>query len=309
MIKGIYAAVLTPIDGEGAPHTRRLIDHGRWLLATGCDGLSVLGTTGEATAFCEAHRKALLEDLVGADIAPSALMPGTGCCAIDDTVSLSRHALSLGVTDVLVLPPFYYKDVDTEGLYRYFAQVIEGVGDDRLRLYLYNFPRMTGLNLGPDLVARLRAAFPDQMAGMKDSAGDLDALVAMARAFPGFQVLTGWDDLILPSLRDGGAGAITAVCNVGQGLAHQLMEAFQAGDDGAAEQAHMRLAALQTAITAHPLTAALKEILAVHGGDMAWRRVRPPLVELDPDAAERLHRDLKALDFAPPPLQALAFDG
>ena len=132
---GVFAAVLTPLDAALAPDHAALARHCRWLLANGCDGLAVLGTTGEANAFSVDERLAILEGLAEAGIPAGALLPGTGCCAVPDTVALTRRALELGAAGVLMLPPFYYKKVSDDGLFAAYSEVIERVGDARLRVY------------------------------------------------------------------------------------------------------------------------------------------------------------------------------
>ena len=182
----------------------------------------MLGTTGEANSFSVEERIAMLERLLAAGIPAGRLLPGTGCCAIPDTVALSRHATTLGAPGVLVLPPFYYKGVSDDGLFAAYAEVIERVGDGRLRIYLYHFPQMTGGAHRRAADRTAAQALPGIVAGMKDSSGDLANMIATARAFPGFRVLAGSDEFLLPLLRAGGAGCITAVGNVAAVLAAEV---------------------------------------------------------------------------------------
>lgn len=299
-LHGVFAAVLTPLDAEGQPDVARLAGLCRWLLAHGCDGLSVLGTTGEANSFAVEERVELLHRLTDAGIPGTALLPGTGCCAVPDTVRLTRAALAVGAARCLMLPPFYYKTVSDDGVFAAFAETIERVGDARLRVYLYHFPQLAGVPIGKALIERLSKAYPTTIAGMKDSSGDLGAMLDAARTFPGFAVLSGSDECLLPLLRGGGAGCITAVVNVAAPLAAAVVAAFRAGDDAAAEQAQARLTAARRAISAYPLTAALKEIMARHTNDGAWRRIRPPLMPLAADTADALADSLASLDVQPP---------
>ena len=170
---GVFAAVLTPFDEIGAPNSAALALHCRWLLSNGCDGLSVFGTTGEGNSLSVDERAGLLERLVSDGIPAQVLLPATGCCAIPDTVRLTERAVHLGVPGTLMLPPFYYKNPSEDGVFAAFAEVIERVGDGRLRVYLYHFPQMSGVSLTPALIERLLARYPDSVAGMKDSSGDL----------------------------------------------------------------------------------------------------------------------------------------
>lgn len=301
-LNGVFAAVLTRLGTDGAPDSEATARHCRWLLEAGCDGLSVLGTTGEANSFTVDERLALLDGLVEAGIPAETLMPGVGCCALPDTIALARRALGHGVGGVLMLPPFYYKNVGDDGLFAAFSDVIEAVGDDRLRVYVYHFPQMSGVPLPMSLIERLLARYPGTVAGMKDSSGDLDNMVAAARAFPGFAVFSGSDELFWPLLQAGGAGCITAVSNVAAPLAHTVWAAHGRGDAAAAERAHGDLSAVRRAIAAYPLTAALKAVLARGGGDGGWLRLRPPLMPLAEAEADVLFGALDDLGFSLPPL-------
>ncbi len=296
---GVYAAALTPLSDGLAPDHRALAAHCRWLLENGCHGLAVLGTTGEANSFSAGERIEIMEQLVEAGIPGDRLLPGTGCCAVPDTVRLSRRAVELGAAGVLMLPPFYYKNTGDDGLFAAFSEAIEGVGDSRLRVYLYHFPQMSNVPISHRLIERLLARYPDTVAGIKDSSGELDNMTSMVREFPGFAVLSGWDHLLLPLLEAGGAGCITAVCNVACGLAREVFDGWRSGNAG---DAHRRLSAVRKAIAAYPLTAALKEIMARHTGDDGWRRLRAPLTPLDAAGAEALIDALAATGFTPPPV-------
>lgn len=296
---GVFAAVLTPFDEAGAPDSAALALHCRWLLSNGCDGLSVLGTTGEGNSLSVEERIALLERLVADGIPARVLLPGTGCCAVPDTVRLTDRAVRLGVAGVLMLPPFYYKDVSEDGLFAAFSEAVERVGDARLRIYLYHFPQLSGVPLTPPLIERLLARYPDSIAGLKDSSGDLANMANLAQRFPGFDVFSGSDELLLPLLRAGGVGAITAVANVAASTAAEVYAAWRVGDEVGAAQAQAKLTALREAFLAYPLSAALKEIIARHTGRARWRLLRPPLVPLFASDAEALAAALAELDFAP----------
>jgi 4-hydroxy-tetrahydrodipicolinate synthase len=286
-LRGVFAAVLTPLAPDLAPNHGRLARHCRWLLANGCDGLSPLGTTGEANSFSAVERIAIMEGLVAAGLPAARLMPGTGCAALTDTVELTRKAVELGCGGVLMLPPFYYKSVSDDGLFASYAEVIERVGDRRLRVYLYHFPQMSAVPLSHALIRRLLDRYPGTVAGIKDSSGDLGNMVAMARTFPDFAVFSGWDHLLWPLLKEGGAGCITAVANIAAPLAQRIFAGWRDGDVAAP---HDQLEAVRKAVEVYPLTAALKEIMARHVGDDGWRIVRPPMTTL----SEEKSRDLLA---------------
>jgi 4-hydroxy-tetrahydrodipicolinate synthase len=286
--KGVLAAVLTPMDENLAPDHRAFVAHCHRLLAAGCHGLSVFGTTGEGTSLSTDERLAALEALVEDGVSGEALLPGTGSCALSDTVRLSRAALEAGTAGVLVLPPFYYKDTGDDGLFRFFAEVVERVGDNRLRLYLYHIPQMTGIDLGLPLISRLIEAYPGVIVGTKDSSGDRERITTLCREFPGFSVLAGTETLLLDTLRSGGDGCISATVNVTSRLARRVHDAHAAGREDEAEALQQRLTELRASIEMYPVIPALKRLMAELTGDEGWRNLRPPLTEQDENRARDL---------------------
>ncbi|MCP3467716.1 MULTISPECIES: dihydrodipicolinate synthase family protein [unclassified Bradyrhizobium] len=285
--KGVFCAALTPLDADLAPDHRVFIKHCRHLLSEGCDGIALLGTTGEANSFSASERKALIESVVGAGIAPSKLLPGTGVPALTETVELTRHALSLGVTTVVMLPPFYYKDITDEGLFASYSEVIQRVADARLKVLLYHIPQMSHQPIPHAVIARLRAAYPDVIVGIKDSSGDFANMTAMIEKFPGFAVLAGADPLLLPLLKKGGAGCITATSNL---VARELAYVFRHynDDDAALEAAQSRIIKARERVSVFPQIASLKTLLAQETGHADWRRMRPPLLPLSQENADTL---------------------
>jgi len=296
-LSGVFAAALTPLKDDLIPDDEAFVAHCRWLLKQGCDGLAVLGTTGEANSFSLKERIRMMEALVEADIPAACLIPGTGCSSITDSAILTRRAVELGVGGCLMLPPFYYKNVTDDGLFAAFSEVIERVGDARLRVYLYHFPQMSAVPISFELIERLLKRYPGTIAGMKDSSGDLANMTAAAKAFPGFAVFSGSDDLILPLLKAGGAGGITAINNISAPLAAKVVADWRGPG---ADAAHDLLCELRRVITAYPLTAALKELMARHSGRNSWRNIRPPLVPLGGDDAAALLAAFDATGYAIP---------
>ena len=286
--RGVLAAVLTPMDEDLAPDHAAFSAHCHRLLAAGCHGLSVFGTTGEANSLSVEERLAALEALLEQSVPAQTLLPGTGSCALTDTVSLSRAALEAGTTGVLVLPPFYYKGVGDEGLFRFFAEVVERIGDDRLRLYLYHIPQMTGIDLGLPLISRLIDAYPGTIAGTKDSSGDRERIRTLCREFPDFAVLAGTETLLLETLRNGGEGCISATVNVTSRLARQVYDAHAAGQEDEADALQARLSDLRASIEAYPMIPALKVLMANLTEDEAWHYLRPPLSRLDEEQENKL---------------------
>ncbi len=291
---GVLAAVLTPLKPDLGPDHAAFVAHCRWLLAEGCDGLAVLGTTGEANAFSTAERLGLLDALEVAGIPAHRLIPGTGCCAIPDTVELTRKAVEMGAAGVLMLPPFYYKPVTDDGLFAAYSEVIQRIGDDRLRIYLYHIPKNTGVPITFGLIEKLLAAYPDTVVGIKDSGGDFSNMEAMCKAFPGLRVLSGSDGHLLSLLRAGGAGAITACNNVSCALAAKVYANWQSAEADALQDA---VSAVRTVFDDYPLVAALKEVMARATGRGDWRLLRPSLEPLGPAEAIALLDRLDSIGF------------
>ena len=291
---GILAAALTPLKPDLGPDHAAFAAHCRQLLSEGCDGLAVLGTTSEANAFSIAERLGMLEALGVAGIAPHKLIPGTGCCAVPDTVELTRKAVEMGAAGVLMLPPFYYKPVTDDGLFAAYSEVIQRIGDDRLKIYLYHIPQNTGVPITMGLIEKLRTAYPDTVVGIKDSAGDFANMAAMCKAFPGFRVFSGSDAHLLAVLRAGGAGAITACNNVSAALAARVYANWQSAEADALQDA---VGAVRTIVQDYPLIAALKEIMARATGRGDWRLLRPPLEPLGAAEGIAMFERLDAIGF------------
>ena len=290
--RGVLAAVLTPMQEDLAPDHATFSAHCHRLLAAGCHGLSIFGTTGEANSLSVDERLAALDALMERGVPAGTLLPGTGSCALTDTVRLSRAALEVGTAGVLVLPPFYYKGVGDDGLFRFFAEVVERIGDDRLRLYLYHIPQMTGLELGLPLISRLIDAYPGVIAGTKDSSGDTGRIGTLCREFPDFAVFAGTETLLLETLRNGGEGCISATVNVTSRSARRVYDANASGRGDEAHALQEHLSKLRASIEAYPMIPALKILMADLTGEKAWLNLRPPLSRLDEKQARDLLSDV-----------------
>ncbi len=297
-MKGIYAAIVTPVDGEGAVDLPRLVAHARWLLHHGCHGIGLFGTTGEANSFTLAQRQQALEGLLGAGIPAERIVLGIGCCAVGDTVALARHGLAHGVRRQLALPPFFYKNVTDEGVFRAFAEVVERVGDPALELHLYHFPQMTAVPVTRRVIARLRESFPGTVRGLKDSSGDWPHTRDLIAEFPDLLIYSGADNHLLDNLEAGGAGTISAAANLACAASRRVFEAFREGDRERAQRGMALVTGVRTALQRHPLIPAVKAVIAEGLGDPEWARVRPPLVELDPGSLRDLLRDLEAAGYS-----------
>lgn len=283
---GVNAAILTALKPDLSPDLDRMAAHARWLLANGCNGLGMLGTTGEANSLGLHERKAVLEGLIARGIPAAKLMPGTGCSNLSDTVELTLHARAQGCRGVLVLPPFYYKAPSDDGLFAYFSEVVNRVGGG-IALYLYHFPQQSAVPFSLDLIGRLLKAFPGAIQGVKDSSGDYANMKAMVDAFAkdGFEVYSGSDEFLQRILADGGAGCITAASNANSHWGG-IVYAMRTGAEADAAQA--MLAATRKAATSVPLISGLREIIARSTGDDGWRTIRPPHLPLNATQADAI---------------------
>jgi 4-hydroxy-tetrahydrodipicolinate synthase len=300
-IEGVLSPVITPFRKDYAPDEARFVRHCRWLLKSGCAGLAIFGTNSEANSMSVGEKRRLLEALAKGGVAHATLMPGTGHCALADSIELTRAAVELGCAGVLMLPPFYYKGVSDEGLYRNFAEVIERVGDERLQLYLYHIPPVSQVPITLGLIERLLGKYPGIVAGVKDSSGDWSNTRAMLEAFAkeGFDVFAGSEVFLLDNMRHGGKGCITATGNVNPGAIDRLYKNWRSPD---ADKLQAGITATRKIVQKQPMIPALKAIVAHYGNDAGWKTCRPPLVELTPSQEEELIRDLKGAGFTMPGL-------
>jgi 4-hydroxy-tetrahydrodipicolinate synthase len=281
-VHGLWCAMLTPLDTAGGVDHRMLVAHARSLLARGVDGVAPFGTTGEGQSFSVAERKAGIDALLAGGIPEDRLVAATGCAALPETIALTRHGVRAGCSACLVLPPFFWKDATDEGLFAWYSQVIEAVGDARLRVYLYHIPQVSGTPLSPDLIARLAAAFPGIIAGVKDSAGNWDNTQALLARVPQLAILVGHEPHLPRLLRAGGAGTICGVANVFPDLVRAL---FSPDVTPADEQ---RVVTFIEIAFRQPFLAGFKALLAEQTRNPAWRAVRAPLLPLPAESRQTL---------------------
>src|SRR5207248_1346906 len=308
-IRGVLAPVVTPFKSDLPPDSQRFIAHCKWLLSQNC-GLAVFGTNSEANSLSMEERAMLLDELIAAGVDPARMMPGTSCCSIVETVKLTAQAVEHGCAGVLMLPPFHYKEVSEEGLYRYFSEVVQRVGDARLKIYLYHIPPVAVVGITKGLVERLLAVYPNAIAGMKDSSGDwnntkmfLDAFVTASPARTGFDVFVGSESFLLANMRNGGVGTISATANINPAAIHKLYREWvrsRTGDSGAPQgdldEQQQRLNVVRQVFGSRKfpaMIAALKQAIAIYADDPEWARVRPPLIELTSEQAKTLAAELK----------------
>ena len=292
---GILAPVVTPFRRDLSPDPDRLIAHCRWLLSQGV-GLAVFGTNSEANSLSIGEKIELLDRLVEAGIDPRRMMPGTGCCALADSVALTKHAVSSGCGGVLMLPPFYYKEVSDEGLYRSYSEIIQRVGSSALRIYLYHIPPVAQVGFSLDLVERLTGAYPQTIVGIKDSSGDWNNTRALIeRGGRNFRVFCGSEAFLLRTLRAGGAGCISATANVNPAAIRRLFDEWRGSD---AESQQQQLDEFRACLQMPTMIPALKAVVAGFLGDPQWEILRPPLLPLGEERKSVLIRVLRERGFA-----------
>ncbi len=300
-VKGIYAAAISPFNKTGSLDVTKLVSYCQYLLKDGgCDGVAPTGTTGEGNSISQVDRLALPAAFASAGIPSDRVIFGTGACSSADAVAMTWNALEYGYNNVLVLPPFYYKAPSDEGIYRYFANLIENVGRPELRVYLYHFPQMSAVPFSTDLVVRLRKDFGPVIAGLKDSSGDFEQSRAFAEATGGveedFDVYPSSEAMYRDGKAAGCAGIISGSTNA---FANKVQTAIQSGSSADFDA----VAQFRAVASKYPLMAAMKQIEAWRSGDDEWLRMAPPLVPLTPAQQSSLRADFDALEPATEPAQ------
>ena len=299
--RGVYAAPLMPMRPDLSPDIGKYIDHCADLLAAGCHGLMPLGSTGAAHSFTVDERFEMMDAVAASEMPTEKMLIGASALAFPDTIRLARHAVSIGAGGVCVQPPFYYKPAEDEGLIDFFSRVIDGVGDDRLRLYVYDWESALGIHHSLDFFHRLFDAYPEQAVGIKDSSGDAEMLEERCRAFPDKEVFSGTDGMTLTCLRAGGNGVMSGASNI----MPEITTAIYAGYEGeAGEAAQSRLAEIRTAMGVYPWFSALKAAKAWLSGDPDWCYARPPIRRLTAEEERSLHANLTTMGLAPTQMAA-----
>lgn len=270
---GVYVAALTPLLANLSPDIDLLADHCGVLLKAGVQGLALMGTTGEANSLTVAERKILVEGLLERGVSEEKIMLGTGCCSYNDTIELTKHAMKNGIKSILLLPPFYYKQVDDTGLFEYFKRVLEECADEELEIYLYHFPKMTGIHFSQALLEKLIEQYPRNFVGMKDSGGDLSHMADICKFFPGWKLFAGTEKYLLDVLRMGGAGCISATANI---TVQKCVEVMQNWQDERADLLQEELTGQRNIFEGLPFIGILKQCMAELRNNPQWLNVRPP---------------------------------
>jgi 4-hydroxy-tetrahydrodipicolinate synthase len=290
-IRGLIAPILTPFNDDLSVATSLYVAHAKRLLDQGCAGIAPFGTTGEALSVGIDERIAAVRDLIDGGIDPAKMIPGTGLSNVADTARLSRACLDMGCAAVLTLPPFYFKSVSEDGLYRHFEQLIAAIGSDA-RIYLYHIPPIAIVGIPPTLAARLRADFPDQIVGIKDSSGNWDNTRALLD-IEGMIVYPGSELPLLDALKLGAPGCISATANINASNIVEVLDIYAQGDIAGAEALHETVKRFRLLMQDYEPIPAQKRLLAIATGDARWANVRPPLTAMPEEAGRELAEILK----------------
>ena len=291
---GVLTPVLTPFKKDLKPDVNRFIEQCQWLLSQNVS-LAVFGTNSEANSLAVHEKISLLNSLVEAGINPNSMMPGTGCCSLTESIELTSHAINLGCKGVLMLPPFYYKEVSDEGIFRSYSEIIQKIGSEKLKIYLYHIPQVSGVGLSINLIDRLVNEYPKVIAGIKDSSGDWENIKnILDRQWDDFRVFAGTESILLKTLQAGGAGCISATANINPKAIYNLYKNWVSDQ---AEELQIKLNEIRNLMESYPMIPALKSVVAYYSQNVNWETVRPPLVSLKKATQKELIQKLADLHF------------
>ena len=299
-LPAVLSPVITPFKADGSPDAPKLLKQCQWLEANGV-GQAIFGTNSEANSMSAPQKMSTLTALVEGGLKPEHLMPGTGATSIDATVNMTRHAVNHKCAGVLMLPPFYYKDVTDDGLFAYFSEVIQKVGSTALQIYIYNIPPVTKVTLSLSLLERLAKEYPKTVVGMKDSSGDWSYTESVIKllAPSGFRVYAGSEVFLMRALRAGGVGCISATANVNPKAIADLAAHWRESN---ADALQANLDQVRGIFAKYQMIAGMKTAVAHYTKDSEWLRVRPPLMQLSAEQQAQLLSELKAINFSMPGL-------
>lgn len=299
-LPAVLSPVLTPFMADGNPDAQKLLKQCKWLESNGV-GQAIFGTNSEANSMSAPQKMSTLTALIEGGLNPAHMMPGTGASSIDATVNMTRHAVNHQCAGVLMLPPFYYKDVSDDGLFAYFSEVIQKVGSSTLQVYVYNIPPVTKISFSLSLLERLTKEYPSTIVGMKDSSGDWAYTESVIKllAPSGFRVYAGSEVFLMRALRAGGVGCISATANVNPKAIADLAAHWK---DANADERQAGLDQVRGIFAKYQMIAGMKTAVAHYSKDPEWLRVRPPLMQLNADQQAQLLSELKQINFSMPGL-------
>ena len=278
-IKGALAASLTAFKNDLSLDVSLTTEHGMNLLNEGLDGVVFFGTTGEGNSLSVIEKKAFIDHLRNEKFPLNKTMIGTGACSLTDAVDLTNYSVDAGIYDCLVLPPFYYKNPKDDGLFAYFSEIIQRVAHKDLKIQIYHFPAVSQIPISHNLIEKLLKHYPENIAGIKDSSGDLENMLSMCKNFDNFDVYAGSETYFLPVLNAGGAGTITATGNITAKKCVELYKGFKENSDSV-DELQQKLTGerelLQKACSSVGFSSGLKIIMSSLKNDDQWKICRPP---------------------------------
>ena len=289
---GVITPILTPFNDDLSFAPDLYVSHAHWLLENGIHYISPFGTTGEALSMSLSERLKAVDVLIDGGVAPDKLMPGTGLCNLEETTQLCRHAADHGCAAVMTLPPFFFKNASDEGLYQYFVKLIEKVNSPALKICLYHIPPMAGIGFTPELAGRLATDFPEIVVAYKDSSGDFENTKKVIQAAPDISVFPGAETFLKPGLENGGAGCISATCNINPAGIREVFDVGIGDKEGDLEALNEAMVAFRKMVEGYAPIPAMKGLLALQRKDERWRNVRPPLLAASVEASQQLTDEL-----------------
>ncbi len=289
---GVMTPMLTPFNDDLSFAPDLYIDHAKWLLEQGIHFLSPFGTTGEALSMTVEERLGAVDVLIDAGIDPAVLMPGTGLCNLEDTVTLCRHAVERGCRAVMTLPPFFYKNASDDGLHAYFTRLVEVVDSPDLKICMYHIPPMAGIGFTPALAGRLAIDYPDIFVAYKDSSGDFENTKAVIAAAPTVAVFPGSEHFLKEGLEQGGMGCISATCNVNPAAIRHVYDVGTGAEKDDLDKINTEMIGFRKTVEKYGPIPAMKGMLAIKRGDSRWRNVRPPILPATPSSTDTLLDEL-----------------
>ena len=280
-ISGTYCASLTPFNADYSINKKLFLEHCNNLLSQQIDGIAIFGTTGEANSLSIEEKLDAINFLIDNKIEPNKLLPGTGLNSIKDTVFYTKAVAKMNVRGVLVLPPFYYKNINSEGLISYYTRVVEEVGETKLHYLLYHIPQMSCVNIDLNVIEKLLTKYPNNIVGIKDSSGDIDNMLKMIKYFTDFSVFSGSDSLALKVVRSGGAGAITAVSNISGQLLNFIIRNWkeESSISNFSELQNLQ-EEIRSTVFNYPPISILKAFISIKYNKPEWNKLLPPLTLL-----------------------------
>ena len=289
---GVMTPILTPFNDDLSFASDLYISQAKWLLEQGIHFISPFGTTGEALSMTVEERMSAVDALIDGGIDPAVLMPGTGLCNLEDTVTLCRHAIDRGCKAVMTLPPFFYKNASDDGLYAYFSRLVEVMNSPELRICMYHIPPLAGIGFSPELAGRLSHGYPDIFVAYKDSSGDFENTKAVIAAAPDVAVFPGSELFLKEGLEHGGMGCISATCNVNPAEIRRVYDVGIGAQEGDLETLNDKMVKFRKTVEKYGPIPAMKGMLAEKRGDSRWRNARPPILPAKPSSTETLLEEL-----------------